>query len=492
LLLCRFAASIYATPTVADLDGDDRLEIIVGTSAGMLYVIDGQSGFVRRFFPMQFHSIQAQVAVADLVGGPQLEIIVGDMGGTVAVVNAEGEILWDQHLSGSILFAPTVADMNEDGQMDVVVATVDEMKRSQLYVLRGDSGEILEGFPVSLPRHATISGPILIANLDIDSEYDFIASSSSSSSTSVKTGPVGASVLLEMDHPFPVHMAKSPKKNGTTPRTVLSSLPTVRTIRSPHLIIPTFDGRVYVLQYRQSVTKPLDSKGVSTDSTSSSPTSSFCLQKLDATGGKLHGSVLLDDVTNDGYLDLIVGSLNGEVAVYETSVPYHSSNAWSTFPRDHGRSFTYGDMMIVVNNEEKQRLKRLEYNSGENLVIPFVIKDRSVPASSFMNSKDGKETREAGEAQDVYKVYVIKGSNRKEIAWQGEFTKPGTYHADIILKGPEKVVYGFILESRFGKYSEDFVSITVSTRFYVWLKYLVIYPILILASVTYLKVSQYI
>ena len=61
--------------------GDGRLEVIVGTSMGMLYMLDGDNGFVKRFFPMQFHQIQAQVAVADIVGGPNLEIIVADMGG---------------------------------------------------------------------------------------------------------------------------------------------------------------------------------------------------------------------------------------------------------------------------------------------------------------------------------------------------------------------------------------------------------------------------
>jgi hypothetical protein len=47
---------------------------------GLLYVLDGGNGFVKPFFPMQFHEIQAQVAVADVTGGSGLEIIVADMG----------------------------------------------------------------------------------------------------------------------------------------------------------------------------------------------------------------------------------------------------------------------------------------------------------------------------------------------------------------------------------------------------------------------------
>lgn len=38
----KFKALIHATPTVADLDGDGRSEVIIGTSLGLLYVLDGR------------------------------------------------------------------------------------------------------------------------------------------------------------------------------------------------------------------------------------------------------------------------------------------------------------------------------------------------------------------------------------------------------------------------------------------------------------------
>lgn len=44
----RLSAMIYGSPTVADLDGNGRSEVVVGTSLGLLYVLDGDSGFVRR------------------------------------------------------------------------------------------------------------------------------------------------------------------------------------------------------------------------------------------------------------------------------------------------------------------------------------------------------------------------------------------------------------------------------------------------------------
>lgn len=52
-LQTKFKALIYSTPTIADLDGDGRSEILVGTSLGLLYLLDGDTGFVKRYFPMQ-------------------------------------------------------------------------------------------------------------------------------------------------------------------------------------------------------------------------------------------------------------------------------------------------------------------------------------------------------------------------------------------------------------------------------------------------------
>jgi hypothetical protein len=57
----RFKALIYGSPTVVDLDGDGNAEVIIGTSLGLLYVLDGDTGLTKRFFPMQFHEIQVRV-----------------------------------------------------------------------------------------------------------------------------------------------------------------------------------------------------------------------------------------------------------------------------------------------------------------------------------------------------------------------------------------------------------------------------------------------
>ena len=146
---------------------------------GMLYMLDGDNGFVKRFFPMQFHQIQAQVAVADIVGGPNLEIIVADMGGTtlvnqvlrlyflepsdtsflqpshpagtLAAVDFDGEVLWDVQCSGTFPHTPTIGDVDGDGVLDVVAVAAASDGSSHLWVVRGDTGKPLPGYPKALP-----------------------------------------------------------------------------------------------------------------------------------------------------------------------------------------------------------------------------------------------------------------------------------------------------------------------------------------------------
>ena len=41
--------------------------------------------------------------------------------------------------------------------------------------------------------------------------------------------------------------------------------------------------------------------------------------------------VSVDDINDDGNLDLLVGTLNGQVHLLETRIPYHPMNSWTSF-----------------------------------------------------------------------------------------------------------------------------------------------------------------
>lgn len=60
----NFRAYIYSSPTVVDLDGDGYLDILVGTSYGLFYVLDHHGNFYLTIWHWQcpFFSILLKIS----------------------------------------------------------------------------------------------------------------------------------------------------------------------------------------------------------------------------------------------------------------------------------------------------------------------------------------------------------------------------------------------------------------------------------------------
>ena len=118
-----------------------------------------------------------------------------------------------------------------------------------------------------------------------------------------------------------------------------------------HLIMPSFDGHIYVID------------GVT-----------HCAQKIDV-GEHMYSMPLIDDITGDGFLDLLVGTMNGQVLLMETSIPYHPLNAWSSFPKGRLNGFTHGMIGISIPSLEKIKLGNADIVNPEKpdmLSVSFV------------------------------------------------------------------------------------------------------------------------
>lgn len=139
----QFRAFAYSSPTVADLDGDGKLEIVVGTSVGFLYALTHDGNTVSGF-PLQMGEIQGQVSVADVNDDGELEIVAADTRGNIAAFSAKGEEVWERHLGSLVAQGATGGDVNGDGRTEVVVATSD----GRVYVLDGATGKDVAPFPV--------------------------------------------------------------------------------------------------------------------------------------------------------------------------------------------------------------------------------------------------------------------------------------------------------------------------------------------------------
>ncbi len=51
---------LYGSPTIADLDGDGNLEIVLGSGTGYIYVLNASNGILRWKAPIKLGEIREQ------------------------------------------------------------------------------------------------------------------------------------------------------------------------------------------------------------------------------------------------------------------------------------------------------------------------------------------------------------------------------------------------------------------------------------------------
>ncbi|PPD88322.1 hypothetical protein GOBAR_DD14731 [Gossypium barbadense] len=153
-----FHAHIYSSPNVVDLDGDGNLDILVGTSFGLFYVLD-HHGNVREKFPLEMAEIQSAVIAADINDDGKIELVTTDTHGNVAAWTAQGKEIWQVHVKSLIPQGPAVGDVDGDGHTDVVIPTLS----GNIYVLSGKDGSVVRPYPYR--THGRVMNQVLLVDL---------------------------------------------------------------------------------------------------------------------------------------------------------------------------------------------------------------------------------------------------------------------------------------------------------------------------------------
>jgi len=371
--LGTYSASIPQSPLVVDLTGDGRLEIVVGTGLGSIFVLDSY-GLIVDGFPIYMDSLRAAVVVEDVDEDGSLDIIAADSTSTVAVFDKKGKLTWEHQTVPGVSGVPIMGDVDGDGHLDIVLKSTSGI----ILALEGKTGTQLRNFPVRLESLGQ-----------------------------------GQAVLMRMNER-----------------------------RHMHVVVAGRDGHVYFVDGADG-----------------------CVETLDMGKQSAGGNVVVDDVTGNGMMDVLVTADN-VVACVSTDTAYHPSNVWRN-PL-HERNVPTSEYVQGVYFEEETRANT-DVN-GDTFYISFTIVDNRAP-SARKNA--------------VYNVDVTLRRDLDPLA-SVTFLTPGLKVLEV--DAPDEQLTGVLrvqLQNEHRQYFFDEFALRFNTRFYRSLKWILVIPFAALSFVVF-------
>ncbi|OGF15196.1 MAG: hypothetical protein A2W00_06255 [Candidatus Eisenbacteria bacterium RBG_16_71_46] len=121
------------SPALADMNGDDTLEVILAGTDGVIRVFDGGGVPMAPYFGARYSSLTASASesspvVADIDGDGRPDIVMGGEDFKVtAISGADGSLLagFPLHLGAEVRGAPALCDCDGDGLSEIVVSALD-------------------------------------------------------------------------------------------------------------------------------------------------------------------------------------------------------------------------------------------------------------------------------------------------------------------------------------------------------------------------------
>jgi hypothetical protein len=160
----------YGSPASADLDNDGDMEIIYAGFDSSLHAYDSDGSELPGFPVVLDDVVWSAVSTGHLDGDSDMEIVVATGSASLYIVNHDGSIAngYPVSTTGIVRGAPSLADINGDGNLEVLFGGND----GEIHVIDVASGTEISGFPQS--TGGSVTATPVVGDITGDSEPDII------------------------------------------------------------------------------------------------------------------------------------------------------------------------------------------------------------------------------------------------------------------------------------------------------------------------------
>jgi outer membrane protein assembly factor BamB len=157
-------------PTIADIDGDGKMEIIHGEFLGWVRCLDAETGSLKWRMLVNDNSwIQTAPTIVDLDGDGGLDFVVGtwhfnELDSLYAFDGTTREILWTTPVHSFIYHGTSVVDFDGDNKPELLFGSWN----NKMYCLNGEDGTI----DWTYEGKSIVACPVTIGDIDADGECE--------------------------------------------------------------------------------------------------------------------------------------------------------------------------------------------------------------------------------------------------------------------------------------------------------------------------------